>query len=319
MDIKNLLGDDADDLLGYTAKGIDKADLYLPGPDIIERVFVDSDRSPQVLRSFQSLVEPRPARRHRATCRSFRSTRASSTPRRPRSRPNPMLHGPARTSSSWRSRAAATRWPRPSASSGRCRRRYAHKIPFIVKINHNELLTFPNKFDQVMFGSVEQAYDLGAAASAQRSTSAPTRRPARSRRSRQAFAGGPRPRDGHRSVVLPAQQRVQGGRRRLPRLRRPHGPGQPPRRHHRGRHHQAEAADATTAATTRSRASARPRRWCTTSSRATTRSTWPAGRSPTATWAASGSSTGRRVEGRERPGRGGAHRGDQQAGRRRWA
>ena len=130
-------------------------------------------------------------------------------------------------------------------------RSYAHKIPFIVKINHNELMTYPNEFDQIMFGSVEQAYDLGAAGVGATIYFGSPESHRQIIEVAEAFAHRPPARHVHRAVVLPAQQRLQGRRRRLPRLRRPHRPGQPPRRHHRGRHHQAEAARPTTAATTR--------------------------------------------------------------------
>ena len=121
-----------------------------------------TDRTPQVLRNLQSLLRPRPPGRHRLRV---------DPPGRPGHRAlgrgvvraEPEVLRPRRTSSSSPSRAAATRWPPRSACSARCRGRYAHRIPFIVKLNHNELLTLPNKFDQIMFGSVEQAYDLGAA------------------------------------------------------------------------------------------------------------------------------------------------------------
>ena len=141
-----------------------------------------TDRSPQVLRSLQSLFDHGRLARHRATCRSCRSTRASSTRPRRRSR-RTRSTSIRRTSSSWPSRAAATRWPPPSACSARCRGSYAHRIPFIVKLNHNELLTLP---EQVRPGHVR----LGRAGLRPRrrrrrappSTSAPRSRPASSRR-----------------------------------------------------------------------------------------------------------------------------------------
>ena len=129
-----------------------------------------------------------------------------------------------------------------SACSARCRASTPTSIPFIVKINHNELLTYPNKFDQIMFGTVEQAYDLGAAGVGATIYFGSDGVDPPDPGGRRGVRGGPRARHVHRAVVLPAQQRVQEGRRRLPRRRRPHRPGQPPRRHHRGRHHQAEAA-----------------------------------------------------------------------------
>ena len=89
-------------------------------------------------------------------------------------------------------------------------RKYAHKIPFIVKINHNELLTYPNKFDQVMFGSVKQAYDMGAAGVGATIYFGSDEATRQIQEVAAAFARGPRARHVHRAVVLPPQQRVQG-------------------------------------------------------------------------------------------------------------
>ena len=162
MDIASLLGDDADSLLSHVSKGIPKEDLHLPGPDFVDRVWAGSDRPVQVLRNLQQLYAAA-ASAAPDTCRSCPSTRASSTPAAASFAPNPALLRPGEHRPSSRSRAAATRWPRPIGVLGSMSRKYAHKIPFIVKLNHNELMTLPNKFDQIMFGSVEQAYDLGAA------------------------------------------------------------------------------------------------------------------------------------------------------------
>ena len=107
---------------------------------------------------------------------------------------------------------------------GAVSRRYAHKIPFIVKINHNELLTYPNKFDQVMFGSVEQAFDMGAAGVGATIYFGSDEATRQIQEVAEAFARGPRARHVHRAVVLPAQHGVQEGRRRLPQRRRPHRP-----------------------------------------------------------------------------------------------
>ena len=134
---------------------------------------------------------------------------------------------------------------------GAVARKYAHKIPFIVKLNHNELLTYPNKYDQVMFGNVQQAYDMGAAGVGATVYFGWPESPRQIVEVAQAFAARPRARHVHRPVVLRAQQRLQEGRRQLRNGRRPDRPGQPPRRDDRGRHHQAEAAPRTTAATTR--------------------------------------------------------------------
>ncbi len=102
--------------------------------------------------------------RTRGISPSCRSTRASSIPPVHRSRPIRCISIP-RTSSGSPSKAAATRsHPHSACWRQSAARKYAHKIPFIVKFNHNELLTYPNKFDQVFFAQVRQAWDLGAVA-----------------------------------------------------------------------------------------------------------------------------------------------------------
>ena len=124
---------------------------------------------------------------------------------------------------------------------GAVARKYAHKIPFLVKINHNELLTYPNKFDQIMFGTVKQALDMGAAAVGRHHLLRFGPERAADRRSGAGLRARARAGHGHRAVVLPAQQRLQEGQG-LPRGRRPDRPGQSSGRDHPGRHHQAEAA-----------------------------------------------------------------------------
>ncbi len=161
MDIQKILGKDAESLLAYEAKGIPKEDLVLPGGDFIDRVVAGTDRSPQVLRNLQSLFDH--GRLGKTGYVSIlpvdqgieHSAAASFAP-------NPRYFDPkniVELAIEGGCNAVASTFGVLGAMS----RRYAHKIPFIVKLNHNELMTFPNKFDQVMFGSVEQAYDLGAA------------------------------------------------------------------------------------------------------------------------------------------------------------
>ena len=161
MDIQSLLGDEAEDLLTHEAKGIPRDDLTVPGPDFIDRTFVDSDRPPQVLRNLQSLLDH--GRLGRTGYVSIlpvdqgieHSAAASFAP-------NPKYFDPkniVELAIEGGCNAVASTFGVLGAVS----RRYAHRIPFIAKLNHNELLTFPNKFDQVMFGNVEEAYDLGAA------------------------------------------------------------------------------------------------------------------------------------------------------------
>jgi fructose-bisphosphate aldolase, class I len=161
VDIQSLLGDEAESLLTHESKGIPRDDLQLPGPDYIERVFSTMDRSPQVQRSLQSLYDhgrlggtgyvsilPVDQGIEHSAAASFA--------------PNPQYFDPAnivQLALEGGCNAVASTFGVLGAVS----RRYAHRLPFIVKLNHNELLTYPNKFDQVMFGQVEQAFDLGAA------------------------------------------------------------------------------------------------------------------------------------------------------------
>lgn len=159
-DIQSLLGDEATDLLTYTAQGIAKEELVLPGPDFVDRSLAATDRSPRVLRNLQSL---------------FGHGRLAGTGH---VSILPVDQGIEHSAAS--AFAANPRYLDPKnivelALDGGCNavastlgvlgavsRRYAHRIPFIVKLNHNELLTYPNHYDQIMFGTVEQCFDLGA-------------------------------------------------------------------------------------------------------------------------------------------------------------
>ena len=161
MDIQSLLGDDAESLLGHVSKTIDKSQLHLPGPDFVDRIFAQSDRSPQVLRSLQQLYgHGRLADSGYVSIlpvdQGIEHTAAASFA------PNPAYMDPeniVKLAIEGGCNAVATTF----GVLGTMSRKYAHKSPFIVKINHNELLTYPNSFEQIMFGSVQQAYDLGAA------------------------------------------------------------------------------------------------------------------------------------------------------------
>ncbi len=160
MDLAALLGDQAEDLLSYEPK-IKKEQLSLPGPDFIDRVLSYSDRTPQVLRSLQSLYDhgrlggtgyvsilPVDQGIEHSAAASFA--------------PNPAYFDPdniVKLAIEGGTNAVASTFGVLAMVS----RKYAHKIPFIVKINHNEMLTYPNGADQVMYGSVDQAFDLGAA------------------------------------------------------------------------------------------------------------------------------------------------------------
>jgi class I fructose-bisphosphate aldolase len=159
-DIQDLLGDEAKDLLTHTAQGIPKDDLVLPGPDYVDRVVAATDRSPRVLRNLQSLFDHgRLAGTGYVSIlpvdQGVEHSAASAFA------PNPRYLDPKNIVE-----LAVEGGCNAVASTlgvlGAVSRRYAHRIPFIVKLNHNELLTYPNRYDQIMFGSVQQCFDLGA-------------------------------------------------------------------------------------------------------------------------------------------------------------
>ncbi len=160
--IEELLGDNARTLLDHQATTITKDVLNLPGPDFIDRVWSASDRSPAVLRSLQTLFDN--GRLAKTGYLSIlpvdqgieHSAGASFAP-------NPQYFDPeniVKLAIEGGCNAVASTF----GVLGTVARKYAHKIPFIVKINHNELLTLPNKFDQVLFGTVKEAHNMGAVA-----------------------------------------------------------------------------------------------------------------------------------------------------------
>jgi class I fructose-bisphosphate aldolase len=160
--IQEHLGAEAESLLNHTCNTISKDNLHLPGGDFIDRVWMDSDRNPNVLRSLQTLYSN--GRLSGSGYLSIlpvdqgieHSAGASFAP-------NPMYFDPeniVRLAIEGGCNAVASTY----GVLGSVARKYAHKIPFIVKINHNELLTYPNQFDQVMFGTIDQARDMGAVA-----------------------------------------------------------------------------------------------------------------------------------------------------------
>lgn len=159
--IKELLGSEADSLLSYKAK-FPKEQLHLPGPDFVDRIFAQSDRNINVLKNLQWIFQ---------TGRLAGTGYVSILPvdqgiehsAGASFAPNPIYFDPENIV-----KLAIEGGCNAVASTlgvlGITARKYAHKIPYVVKINHNELLTYPNKFDQIMFAGVEQAYDMGAAA-----------------------------------------------------------------------------------------------------------------------------------------------------------
>lgn len=157
-----ILGNDAAFLLDHTSKTISKEQLHTPSPDFVDRVFAPSNRNTQVLRSLQTMFD-----HGRLGGTGFLSilpidqgiehSAGASFAK------NPLYFDPeniVKLAIEGGCNAVATTYGNLAMVS----RKYAHKIPFIVKINHNELLTYPNKADQIMFGSVEDAWNLGAVA-----------------------------------------------------------------------------------------------------------------------------------------------------------
>ncbi len=160
--ISDLLGSKADTFLNHRCQTIPKEQLHLPGPDFVERIFLPSDRSPRVLSNLQrfygtgrlggtgylSILPVDQGIEHTASS-SFA--------------PNPAYFDPeniVKLAIEGGCNAVASTF----GVLGIVARKYAHKIPFCVKINHNELLTYPTKYDQILFGTVEEAYEMGAAA-----------------------------------------------------------------------------------------------------------------------------------------------------------
>ena len=159
--LESLLGNEAESLLSYKAK-VPKEMLHLPGSDFIDRIFLNSDRNPQVLRSLQQLYSTgRLANTGYLSIlpvdQGIEHSAAASFA------PNPIYFDPeniVKLALEGGCNSVAT----TLGVLGMVSRKYAHRIPFIVKLNHNELLSYPNASDQIMFGSVEQAWNLGAVA-----------------------------------------------------------------------------------------------------------------------------------------------------------
>jgi class I fructose-bisphosphate aldolase len=161
-EIEKLLGDEAQDLLSYQCKTIPKESLHLPGPDFVDRVWVGSDRPAAVLRNLQSLLN---AGRLAGTGyvsilpvdQGIEHSAGASFA------PNPMYFDPeniVKLGIEGGCNAVAS----TLGVLGAVARKYAHKVPFVLKFNHNEFLSYPNSFDQIMFAGIDQAFNMGAVA-----------------------------------------------------------------------------------------------------------------------------------------------------------
>ena len=160
--IEEILGDESDSLLQHRCQTVAKEHLHLPGPDFVDRVWTASDRSPRVLRSLQTLfsggrlagtgylsILPVDQGIEHSAGASFA--------------PNPEYfdgENIVRLAIEGGCNAVASTF----GVLGSVARKYAHRIPFICKLNHNEFLTYPNKYDQILFGTVREAWELGAVA-----------------------------------------------------------------------------------------------------------------------------------------------------------
>ena len=161
-DIKNFLGAEADSLLNHKCKTVSKDLLHLPGPDFVDRIFIQSDRNTRVLSSLQRLygtgrlantgylsILPVDQGIEHSAGASFAK--------------NPLYFDPeniVKLAIEGGCNAVASTF----GVLGSVARKYAHRIPFLVKINHNELLTYPNQHREILFGKIREAYDMGAAA-----------------------------------------------------------------------------------------------------------------------------------------------------------
>jgi class I fructose-bisphosphate aldolase len=160
--LTELLGNEADDLLNFKCKGIPKESIHCPGSDFIDRVWVSSDRTPQVLRSLQILYNHGQLKDTGYLSilpvdQGIEHSAGSAFA------PNPSYFDPeniVKLAIDGGCNAVVS----TLGALGSIARKYAHKIPFIVKINHNELLTYPEKYDQIMFSNIKQAWNMGCIA-----------------------------------------------------------------------------------------------------------------------------------------------------------
>jgi class I fructose-bisphosphate aldolase len=160
--LESILGDDAKDLLEHTSTTVPKSQLHLPGPDFVERIWIGSDRPTRVLRSLQSLFD------HGRLGGTGYLSILPVDQGIEHSAGASFAANPAYFDGEKIVELAIEGGCNAVASTfgvlGSVARKYAHRIPFICKLNHNELLTYPNKYDQILFGTVKEAWELGAVA-----------------------------------------------------------------------------------------------------------------------------------------------------------
>ena len=238
--VDEILGAEAAGLLQHQCKTIPKDTLHLPGPDFVERIHLNSNRPVAVLGRLQSLFDhgrlggtgyvsilPVDQGIEHSAGASFA--------------PNPQYFDPENIV-----KLAVEGGCNAVASTlgvlGMCARKYAHKIPFILKVNHNEFISYPNSFDQIRFASVKQGFDMGAAGIGATIYFGSEESKRQIQEVTEMFQQAHEL--GMFTVLWCYLQKlgVQDEGSRLPPRRRSHRPGESPRRHDRGRHHQAEAA-----------------------------------------------------------------------------
>jgi class I fructose-bisphosphate aldolase len=160
--IVDLLGAEADNLLNYTARGFKRDALHLPGPDFVDRIVAASDRSPNVLRNFNAILN------HGRLAGTGYVSILPVDQGIEHSAGASFAKNPVYFDGDNIVKLAIEGGCNAVASTlgvlGSVSRKYAHKIPFLCKLNHNEFLSYPNKYDQIMFASVKQAFDMGAVA-----------------------------------------------------------------------------------------------------------------------------------------------------------
>ena len=238
--IEAILGDDAQAPRSISARRSRRTACTCRGPTSSTASFALSDRSPRVLASLQALFD---------TGRLAGTGYVSILPvdqgiehsAGASFAPNPAYFDPENIV-----KLAIEGGCNAVASTlgvlGSVARKYAHKIPFILKLNHNEFLSYPNTYDQIRFASVKQAFDMGAAGVGATIYFGSEESKRQIQEVTEMFQQAHELGHVHRAVVLPAERGVQDQGGRLSPGRRPDRAGQPPRRDDRGRHHQAEAA-----------------------------------------------------------------------------
>ena len=238
--IQSLLGAEADDLLNHKCTGFSKESLHLPGPDFIDRVWMMSDRPPGGLALPGVAVRPRPPGRHRLSLHPAGGPGHGAFRRRLLC-PQPHLLRPGEHRQAGHRRAAATRWPPPWGCWARWPGNTPTRSPSSSRSTTTRCSPTPTFTTRPCLPAVEQAFDLGAVAVGATIYFGSPECRRQILEISEAFKLAHELGMATHPLVLPAQPGLQDQGGGLPRLRRPHRPGQLPGGDHRGGHHQAEA------------------------------------------------------------------------------